>query len=285
MNVVPVIDLASGQVVRGVRGDRARYRPIVSALTGSAEPLVVAERLCAHCATDTLYVADLDALRGGAAQIAVLAALLNARPGLHLWLDAGLTGSDALRRLQGALGAAAARVKPVLASESLASRAELARCLALAPQALLSLDCCGATVLDRAGLWDAPALWPPRVIVMTLERVGAGAGPDLHTLAAVHARAPEAVLIGAGGIRDAADLAAAAEAGARSWLVASALHDGRLAGSLPLPLGEGGVRAPAGPHPGPVPAGEGTRPVPAPPCRTRVSPAPTMAAACLNPDA
>lgn len=228
MNVVPVIDLMRGQVVRGVRGDRAQYRPVVSALVGSAEPLTVAQRLCEHCATELLYVADLDALQGGAAQIDVLCSLLKARPALSLWLDAGLTGSDALEGLLAALGAAAARVTPVLASESLASKAELSRCLALSPDALLSLDRRGPAALDTADLWDAPSLWPQRVIVMTLDRVGADAGPDLAALAAVRTRAPGATLIGAGGIRGEADLQAAAGAGAQAWLVASALHDGRI---------------------------------------------------------
>ncbi|MBA3590990.1 HisA/HisF-related TIM barrel protein [Methylibium sp.] len=228
MNIVPVIDLLHGQVVRGVRGDRAQYRPIVSALAGSAEPLAVADRLCEHCATDLLYVADLDALQGRPVQVAVLAGLLRARPTLNLWLDIGLAGRDALEALFAALGTASSRVAPVLASESIASKAELSRCLALAPDALLSLDRRGPAVLDPAGLWDAPALWPQRVIVMTLDRVGADAGPDLATLAAVRARAPEATLIGAGGIRGEADLSAAAQAGAKAWLVASALHDGRI---------------------------------------------------------
>jgi uncharacterized protein related to proFAR isomerase len=82
--------------------------------------------------------------------------------------------------------------------------------------------------LDPAGCWDAPELWPQRVIVMTLERVGADAGPDLQTLGEVQARSPGTQLVGAGGIRDAADLEQAARAGAQAWLVASALHDGRL---------------------------------------------------------
>jgi len=63
---------------------------------------------------------------------------------------------------------------------------------------------------------------------MTLERVGADAGPDLETIAGLRARAPHTDLIGAGGIRDAADLDRAAASGAWAWLVASALHDGRL---------------------------------------------------------
>jgi phosphoribosylformimino-5-aminoimidazole carboxamide ribotide isomerase len=63
---------------------------------------------------------------------------------------------------------------------------------------------------------------------MTLDRVGADAGPDLDTLAAIQARAPRARLFGAGGIRGEADLQAARAAGAAGWLVASALHDGKL---------------------------------------------------------
>ena len=82
--------------------------------------------------------------------------------------------------------------------------------------------------IDAAGCWDLPQLWPPQVIVMTLERVGADAGPDLETIAGLSARAPHAQLIGAGGIRSAADLERAAATGAWAWLVASALHDDRL---------------------------------------------------------
>jgi phosphoribosylformimino-5-aminoimidazole carboxamide ribotide isomerase len=72
-------------------------------------------------------------------------------------------------------------------------------------------------------------VWRGGVIVLPLVGVGADAGPDLDALRDVQARAPSAHLIGAGGIRDAQDLARAQAAGAHAWLVASALHDGRLA--------------------------------------------------------
>ena len=82
--------------------------------------------------------------------------------------------------------------------------------------------------MDPAGCWQRPELWPRTVIVMTLDRVGAGSGPDLTTFERLRALAPGRQWIGAGGIRDASDLPAAAAAGASGWLVASALHDGRL---------------------------------------------------------
>jgi phosphoribosyl isomerase A len=230
MDIIPVIDLLHGQVVRALRGDRQSYRPIVSPLCGSSAPLAVARILCRHCASARLYVADLDALQGGVSQIATLQALLDADPRLELWLDAGFADVGTAAEVLSALAPHAGRVVPVFGSESLRSREALAGCFSAGPvsNAVLSLDRRDGRRLDSAGCWDAPELWPPRVIVMTLERVGADAGPDLDTLAEVRRKAPGAMLIGAGGIRHPADLGHAAAAGADAWLVASALHDLRL---------------------------------------------------------
>ena len=236
MNLIPVIDLMQGRVVRAVRGNRHAYQPIVSKLCASSDPLTVAKILCAHCATRQLYVADLDALLGQPAQAALLRTLLQALPELELWLDAGFAGAAAADALRADLGTAAERVVPVFGSESLVSRSELERCFARSGRpghsantdAVLSLDRRDGQRLDAAGCWEASQWWPRRVIVMTLERVGANAGPDLDTVRGVQLKSPATFIIGAGGIRDERDLAQAADAGAGAWLVASALHDARL---------------------------------------------------------
>lgn len=228
VRLIPVIDLLGGQVVRGKGGDRQAYRPIVSALCGSHDPLTVARILCAHCQSKQLYLADLDALMGGAVQRPVLLALLQGLPELELWLDAGFADAAGATRLIDSLGAAGRRVVPVFGSESLRSLDGLrafGRTGDAAAEPVLSLDRRGPQRLDAAGCWDAPAQWPRRVIVMTMERVGSGAGPDLQTLATVRRLAPGATLIGAGGVRNEADLVQARQAGADAWLVASALHD------------------------------------------------------------
>ena len=253
MKLIPVIDLMQGQVVRAVRGNREGYRPIESRLCASSDPVTVAQILGEHCAARQLYVADIDALLGQPAQVAVLRALLRSLPALELWLDAGFANAAAAEALLAELGAAAQRVVPVFGSESLASRGDLQRCFAgdatrhsnpdanpddnpgnnpedtRRCEAVLSLDRRDGQRLDAAGCWDAPALWPRRVIVMTLERVGSDAGPDLDTLGAVRLKSPGSFIVGAGGIRNHDDLARAQAAGAGAWLVASALHDGRLA--------------------------------------------------------
>lgn len=228
MQLVPVIDLMHGQAVRAVRGDRASYRPVQSRLCEGSDPVTVARALCAHCDAQRLYVADLDALTGGEPQVAVLRQLLRSLPAVELWLDAGFADVQAAQQLRERLGADSARVVTIFASESLRSREALARCCADRHAAVLSLDRRDGRVIDAAGCWESPSLWPERVIVMTLERVGADAGPDLDTLREVQARSPGTKLVGAGGIRHEADLDSAAAAGAHAWLVASALHDGRL---------------------------------------------------------
>jgi len=228
MQIVPVIDLKCGQVVRGVRGRRDDYRPIESALCHSCDPLVVAAALLEYAAADVLYVADLDALGGGAAQIACVEALLSQHPALELWLDAGfrsLADFAALRRRLGGLGA---RLVPVFASESLADADAMHEALADPAQCILSLDRHDDRMLDPAGCWHHPERWPDRVIVMLLERVGSYDGPALDALADIRRRAPQSRLIGAGGIRNEDDLVRAAAAGATAWLTASALHDGRI---------------------------------------------------------
>jgi phosphoribosylformimino-5-aminoimidazole carboxamide ribotide isomerase len=230
MKLIPVIDLMQGQVVRAVRGNRQAYRPIESRLCHSSDPVTVAKILCEHCDTRQLYVADLDALLGRPGQSEVLRTLLQAMPGLELWLDAGFANARAADALWLELGAAGPEVIPVFGSESLASREELECCFSGdgKVEGVLSLDRRDGRRMDAAGCWNAPELWPRRVIVMTLERVGAGAGPDLETLADVRRKSPATFFVGAGGIRNQSDLEAASDAGAGAWLVASALHDGGL---------------------------------------------------------
>lgn len=218
----------AGRVVRAVRGERSAYRPVHSVLCPGSEPVAVARSLLDHTAATTLYVADLDALTGGAAQGPALAALLAALPQTSIWLDAGFRAPADFAALAAGLGPAAARLVPVFASETLPGPEAARECLADPARAILSLDRRGDSPLDPADCWGHSSWWPQRLIVMTLDRVGSGAGPDLDTLAAVRRRAPAATLIGAGGIRGESDLQAAAAADAAAWLVASALHDGRL---------------------------------------------------------
>ena len=93
---------------------------------------------------------------------------------------------------------------------------------------MLSLDFRGDAFQGPEEILTESKLWPRRVIVMTLSRVGSGAGPDLPQLAAIKTIAGDREIYAAGGVRDLADLSALKTVGAAGALIASALHDGRV---------------------------------------------------------
>jgi phosphoribosylformimino-5-aminoimidazole carboxamide ribotide isomerase len=220
MDVIPVIDLKGGQVVHACGGLRDEYRPIATPLSPSSAPLDVAAGLLHLFPFRRLYVADLDAIERRGDHAATLAALAATHPGLELWVDNGADDSSAAQQWlitnQGCL---------VVGSESQQTGA-LARSLRCDARAVLSLDFRDNAFQGPPEILREPDLWPQRVIVMTLARVGGGQGPDLETLRAITAIAGDRSVYTAGGVRNGADLRAAAEAGAAGALVATALHSG-----------------------------------------------------------
>ncbi|MDD5364618.1 MAG: HisA/HisF-related TIM barrel protein [Gallionellaceae bacterium] len=218
MQLIPVLDLMDGHVVRARAGRRDQYRPLQSALCRSSQPAEVVSGLLDLHPFRRLYVADLDAILGRGDHRATLEALRRAYPELELWVDAGFASPAAARDWQaGGLGRA------VLGSESLAGLPEGVAC---PPGGLLSLDFRGEEFLGPAGLEQDARHWPDEVIVMTLARVGMGQGPDIARLKHLRGLAPGRRFYAAGGVRDGADLAALAQAGAAGVMLASALHDG-----------------------------------------------------------
>jgi len=66
MQVIPVLDLMIGQVVLAQGGNRDEYRPVHSRLTGSSQPLDVAQAIFNQTGCNWLYVADIDSFAGAA---------------------------------------------------------------------------------------------------------------------------------------------------------------------------------------------------------------------------
>ncbi len=224
LDIIPVIDVRDGLVVRAVMGRRDLYKPIVTPLSASAEPLEVTSGLLRLHPFGKLYVADLDAIQGTGHNNAVIRAIRRRFPHLEVWTDNAAASPEAVRAwLDGDHGIL------VLGSESQSSSA-LARALRDEPRLALSLDFRADAFLGPADLLD-PEFWPGRVIAMTLARVGGKAGPDFDRLSSLRQVDPKPNLYAAGGLRGREDLVRLAQMGVNGVLVASALHDGRLTGS------------------------------------------------------
>jgi len=239
MKVIGVIDVRGGRAVRARAGPRAAYAPVTQAAGApvpSGDYAALARAYLDRLGVAELYLADLDAIETGRpcdAAVASLAAL-----GRPLWVDAGVFMPGRARELL-ALGAA----RVIVALETLPSFAALEEvCRGVGSgRAAFSLDLRGSKPILAAGVPVEPAPELARraaaagaaaVIVLDLARVGTASGPDFETVAAVRRAVPGVLLAAGGGVRGAEDLARLAECGCDAALVASALLDGRITGSV-----------------------------------------------------
>ncbi len=232
MRIIPVLDLMNGHVVQAIRGERDTYQAVKSILTPKAEPLAVAQALQVETGCREFYIADLDALQGKGDHwdvIRKLAAELTA----DLWIDAGITqAAFALKALK--IG----NIHVIVGSETsedLEFLIDIGDSLS-SERLLFSIDIVKGRVLSRSSfLKDLDPLaamdllsqrgWS-RFILLTLDRVGTGAGPDWPLLNAARRRFPDLSLIAGGGARTPDDIQAMAALGLNGVLVATALHRG-----------------------------------------------------------
>jgi HisA/HisF family protein len=221
--LIPVIDLKGGVVVHARAGERAQYRPIETPLGAAHDPVGIARELLAITGSPALYVADLDAILGTGNHFDMCRELADALPGTDLWIDAGFGDvTDCAFWLP--LGA-----NLVVGSESLPAIDNWHDLHAVFGQSLvLSLDFTSDGLRGPQALLSEPGLWPDRLVVMSLGRVGTERGPDLEHLRAVVGSGRGRAVHAAGGVRNVGDLEAVAAAGACGALAATALHSGAI---------------------------------------------------------
>ena len=172
-----------------------------------------------------LYVADLDAIAGAEPAWEIFDSLQELA--VPLWVDAGVRDVSRL---------GVERV--VVGLESVPDPATLGRIVdELGDRIVFSLDLREGRPL---GAWPATEPFDiadeairrgvRRVLVLDLARVGVQGGPGTDALCARLVKAYPGVEVSAGGgIRDRADVERLGALGVAAVLVASALHDGRLA--------------------------------------------------------
>lgn len=232
--ILPVLDLLNGIVVRGVGGRRDEYRPVESVLTTSAKPLDVARAFRERLGLTTLYVADLDGILHQRPNEHLFRQLAN--DGFELWIDGGLRSFDDANRL---LNARTAKV--IVGLETLSDVRLLSTLIGEfgAERVVFSLD----LKAERPMLGEAD--WPDttplgivrtvidlgitQLIVLDLASVGEQRGPStLDLCAAIRQFAPTVRLITGGGVRHAADLEPLQAARIDGVLLATALHNGAI---------------------------------------------------------
>ncbi len=232
--ILPVLDLMGGVVVRGVAGRRDTYQPISSELVDSAEPDRVARAFQEKLGLHRFYVADLDAIEHDRPSLSMIERLADNQR--QVLVDAGLRDIERARAL---LDHGATAV--IAGLETLPGPQLLQRLVdAIGPDRLIfSLDLKQGVPMVDPTVWPDPrpleladsaiAAGVKQLIVLDLAGVGTGSGlPTLPLCRQIREKHPDVALITGGGIRNRDDIVSAARAGVDSVLVASALHDGSL---------------------------------------------------------
>jgi phosphoribosylformimino-5-aminoimidazole carboxamide ribotide isomerase len=246
MQIIPVLDLAGGMAVHARAGDRSRYAPLTSDLvpdrTGDAVALLRAFH--AVLGVHACYLADLDAIQGGALQRELIRQLAEFHTGFAgaLLVDAGTNRPGGVLEV---LSCGASEV--VVGLETLQAFADLAAIVdVVGPSRLVfSLDLrLGNPVLHPA-MQDVSGVVPDALslaaqaiaagvatlLLLDLGRIGTGCGVDLGLLQRLRRRFPGIRLLAGGGVLTRLDLERMRDVGCDGALVASAIHTGRVSAS------------------------------------------------------
>ncbi|UYB50595.1 1-(5-phosphoribosyl)-5-[(5-phosphoribosylamino)methylideneamino]imidazole-4-carboxamide isomerase [Xanthomonas sp. AM6] len=232
--VYPALDIRDGRVVRLAQGDYARETHY------GDDPLPRAQAF-ADAGAGWMHLVDLDAARAGGYTLAPLLSQIRAQTGLQVQTGGGVRSRADVQRM---LDAGAARV--VIGSLAVRDRESVLEWLAEfgAERITVALD----TRQDAQGVWRLPVLGWTETSALTLEalaaeyaaaglkhllctdiaRDGMLSGPNLALYAYLRQIAPGVDVQASGGIRDAADVRAAREAGCAGAVLGKALLEGRL---------------------------------------------------------
>lgn len=224
MEIIPVIDLMHGHVVHARMGQRQHYQPIQSLLCQSSAPIDIVSALVELYPFKRIYIADLNAITGQSNHSPVISHIQMQYPDIEIWLDAGIKNANALALWE------TLNVTHVIGSENLASTHDLTEIsLQLNDNFILSLDFNQTGFIGPTSLQSNSECWPEKVIVMTLKQVGSQLGADIELLQEVIIHAKGHAVYAAGGVRDNDDVNTLQELHIAGALVATALHNKKLA--------------------------------------------------------
>lgn len=243
MDIIPVLDLARGVAVWAQAGDRARYEPVESALMPSAvgDAVALLGAFRTRLGATGCYIADLDAIQGGAVQRTMLRELVQLETGFAgaIMVDAGAHSPESTLEVM-ACGAS----QVVIGLETLRAFADLAEIVRLVGEAqvVFSVDLRQGRPILHPAMQDAAGAQPDALglaaqaveagvtslLLLDLARIGTGGGADLGLIEGLRKRFPELRLLAGGGVLARRDLDRMRDAGCDGALVASAIHAGTI---------------------------------------------------------
>jgi len=223
MLIIPVIDLSNGVVVHAVRGKRELYQPITSAICDSYNPESILSAFLELYPFKIIYIADLDAIQGKKNHSRIINKFAENYKECEFWVDAGLEHVRAKKS-----DYVGKNIKLILGSENNISLTEYQNIINSKPEILLSLDFNENGLINNSYLLNNSSIWPKKVIVMMLHRVGSNDGVDTKHLENIVALNKNSEIYVAGGIKNSNDIKILNSKNIKGCLIATALHQQKI---------------------------------------------------------
>ena len=224
MEIIPVIDIRRGQVVHAVKGQRQNYRPLQTSLCESNSPEDIVQAFISSYPFKTIYIADLDAIEGQSDNDQIIEQLHDKFQSVTFWVDQGISSTVKFKDLLSR--------QHVIGSETNISPDILNEIIISSPNIILSLDFQSNTFLGDRNLLQKTGLWPGRIIIMSLARIGSDNGPDYELISSLKKTAGDRKIYVAGGVRHETDLNLLNDMGIDGVLLATALHTERITSEI-----------------------------------------------------
>lgn len=217
LKIIPVIDLKNGNVVHAVQGKRDEYKVLKTLISATSHLNDLCSIFINQFNFETIYIADLDAIRQHTNQHSIIKSLLRTYPDLNIWLDSGLDLLDIHYNQQ---------CIQIFGSEMNFDLEEYKTLKQKVPNSILSLDFSNTHFLGNSIILEHPEEWPETIILMNLDKVGSQQGFNIERIKHIQSLISKTQkLYIAGGVRNESDLAQLEDIGVDGVLISTSLHN------------------------------------------------------------
>ena len=215
MDIIPVLDILNNNVVKAIKGDRAKYEPINYKLYNSTEPIEIIRQLSKRYSPNIIYIADLDAISQKSVDHKLFNTILNIFPKIDFWIDTGMNKIRLTKKFKNYM--------PIFCSEN-SKGFDLKE--SKNKSYICSLDFNGDFLGSRP-IYKHKRYLPEKIIIMDLLQVGSKDNFN-YNIAKKFIRNDKKDYYIAGGIKKVLDIKKAKKIGAKGVLVSSILHQNKL---------------------------------------------------------
>lgn len=219
MEIIPVIDVMKKKAVRGIKGEREKYKELKTVFADSSDPFEIARKIPAK----KLYCADLDGIMEGKPNLIMIENLAKIK---NVMVDAGVRDYKDIENLSNC------GVEIVVGTETLEDIEAVKKALGeFGDRILISIDVREGKVVSRYLKKDPREVYEffksvdaRRFIFLNISRVGTLKGLEFEYLKNLKKGKGIEIYVG-GGIRK-EDLKTLKKIGVSGALIGTALHQG-----------------------------------------------------------